>query len=304
MKHFWHESREKVSLKARRRELINLVALDKRHSVFSEFWESQREGDGFDVARIRAFDPQDDPEDLDIDSIASGEKDVVVRQAMEGMVLMIFADISSSLTYYPRHPEYSKGLIRDIAMSLLVNSAYQMMSPVGLVLFSDRVENVFRPQSGEYAFYALQKFLSEEPRIEGVGTSLACIERYIHEFQEAMICLVSDFKDADIEHSWIRQLGPSRLDLVPIVIRDPLKQAGFPHGAQFLCSDPETGRKTRCYVGAKEFAEIMLAEERYYEKVRAILRGLQLAHVELDSADFDTCHQALKHFFAQKFALI
>lgn len=299
MKRF-QKPRESASLAARRKELIELIALEKKYTIFSEYWLSQREGHGLELARVREFDIEDDPEDADIESFATGERDAVVLQAMEGAALMIFADVSSSMTYYPNNLEYSKGFIRDIAVSLLVSSAHQMMSPVGLVLFSDKVERIFPPQSGEYALYILNQFLSEEPKTKGAATDFSCIKSHVTGFQEAMICIVSDFQDENTHKLWLADFIRAELDLVPVIIRDPLEKISFPKGAQLLCSNPETGKKFPLYISARDYALMREEADRHCEKVCGLFSTLRAEPVILDTADISDCHLRLKQFFARK----
>lgn len=301
MKSF-RKTRESAKIAARRKELLELTALEKRYTVFSEYWSSQREGYGLEVARIREFDFEDDPEDIDLAGLAIGERDVVVRQALEGVVLMMFADVSSSLTYYPDHFEYSKGFIRDIAVSLLINSAHQMMSPIGLVTFSDKIEKVFPPQSGTYALYVLNRFLSEEPKTEDAGTSLACLAPYAREFQDAMICLISDFEDRSFIESWLADPQISQLDLVPVIIRDPLEKVVIPAGTQLYCRSPEGEKAHSRVIGGRGFAFMQEESERYYSEVCQMLRSLHATPVVLDTASIDDCHKKLSRFFAEKLA--
>lgn len=299
MRFLW-KTRESASIAARRKELIELIALDKKYTVFSEHWLNPKEGHGFELARVREFDIEDDPEDADIESFPTGEKDVVVRQAMEGAALMIFADVSSSMTYYPENFEYSKGFIRDIAVSLLINSAHQMMSPVGLVLFSDKVERVFPPQSGEYAPYILNQFLSEEPKTEGAATAFSRIKNHVMEFAEAMICIVSDFQDQNIQGSWLVDPRTTQLDLVPVIIRDPLEEMSFPKGAQLFCNNPETGERFPLCISAKDFALMRKKADRHYEQVCGVFRALGTEPAMLNTADINDCHLRLRKFFERK----
>jgi hypothetical protein len=291
--------RESAKIAARRKETLQLLALERKATVFSERWLSQREGYGLEVSRVREFDLEDDPEETDFESLAAGERNVVIRQALEGAVFMIFADVSPSLTYYPNYPEYSKGFIRDIAVALLVNSAYQGMSPVGLITFSDKIEQVFHPQSGEYARYILDQFFAVEVEEER-STSLACIEPYLREFQDAIIFVISDFQDEELETSPFWNFGIEGLDLIPIVVRDPLEKVVLGGRASFCCSSPENGENFPVHITEKHWQEIRRASAHFYRSLFQRFSQREKGYIILDSADVDKCHQRLQRFFARR----
>jgi hypothetical protein len=173
-----------------------------------------------------------------------------------------------------------------------------MMRPVGLVLFSDKVERVFFPQSGEYALYALRQFLEDEPKLQGKATSFGSIEAYIKRSQDLMIFLVSDFKDESIQDSWLANTKTLGIDFTPIIIRDPVERLGISTSGYFHCRNPETGALARAFVSRDEYSKMLKSAEEYYARVR----GMFNESAELDSCEINDCYRRLKTHFARKSA--
>jgi hypothetical protein len=287
-------------LKSVRRSLNDIVGFGTKYTIFSEYWQSQKEGDGLEIARVRDFELDDDPESLDLDELGPWERNALVYRALEGEPFMIFVDVSPSLTDYDEKSlSYSKAFIRDIAVAILINSAYQMMTPAGLVLFSDRIERVYVPQSGEYVRYILDQFLTFEVQ-EKRGTSLACIEPYLREFQDAIIFIVSDFQDEALDTSPFWGLNIEGLDIIPVIVRDPLEKAVLGGGASFICHNPESGKDFPVHITEKYWREIRRASAHFYRSLFRRFSQLQKGYIILDSADVDKCHQSLQQFFAKR----
>lgn len=290
------KQRELIIQTARRKNIEDIMAFGSKYTILSEYWQSLREGEGLEIERIRDFEIDDDADSVDLEDPSYLGRSSIVYRALEGVTTMIFADVSPSLMWYPEHPEYSKALIRDIAVAILINSAYENMTPVGLVLFSDRVERVFIPQSGQYARYILDQFLTYEIQ-ERRGTSFECVVPYLTEFHDSINVIVSDFQDEKLHDSPFWRFGAGELDIIPIIVRDPLEKIRMMGAESFLCRDPEKGRDVSVHMTGKRWKEIERASRRFYGGLNQKFRELSMGYIMLDSVDVDLCHERLQQFF-------
>lgn len=294
--------RESLRQALRHKTINELFAFGTKYTVFSEYWQSPQEGEGLEIDRIRDFEIDDDLDSLDLDDPGPWERSAIVHRALEGVTTMIFADVSPSLTLYPENPQYSKALIRDIAIAILINSVYHNMTPVGLVLFSDRIERIFIPQSGQYAHYILDQLLAFEIEEERRSTSLACIAPYLREFPDAMTLIISDFQDEELDNSFFWRAGIGELDIIPVVVRDPLEKVDFGSGVSFFCRDSEKEGNFPLHITKMRWQEAQEASGSFYQSLFQRFAQLHKGYIALDSTDVDECHQRIQQFFARRFA--
>ena len=296
------DERTRTARSAQRRRILELVArIPKQSLFFSEHWRSQQEGDGFEVVRVREYVSGDDPQDLELEDLVRGERNVVVRKALKAETFMVVRDMSpSSMTFHPDAPMTSKILIGDIATAILISSAYHTTTPVGAIWFSDRVTRIFPPQVDEYAYYILDQFLAYAPEAE-TTVDLACTLSTMRAFSDAIIYVVSDFKDPKFRDGGeLWHASVSGLDIVPIVIRDPLERVKFNGRAHILIRDPGSGVETPMQLTKEKWREIREESARYYERLYARFGELRMPYVSLDTPDVDDCHKRLQEFFTRR----
>jgi uncharacterized protein (DUF58 family) len=122
---------------------------------------------------------------------------------------------------------------------VLALAAVRNNDRVGLVLFTDRVEHVVRPRKGRrHALRLLRDLLAAEP--VGTGTRVGAAAEYVGKLlgHKAIVFVVSDFADPDLEHP-LKRLA-LRHDVVAVTVEDPGERALPDVGlARFV--DPETG---------------------------------------------------------------
>src|SRR5207253_6112688 len=104
--------------------------------------------------------------------------------------------------------------------AVLALSAVRNNDRVGAVLFTDRIEHVVRPRKGRrHALRLLRDVLVYEPA--GRGTNLSVAADYLVRLltHKAILFVVSDFQDPDLERP-LKRLA-LRHDVVAITVEDP-----------------------------------------------------------------------------------
>lgn len=288
----------------RRRIDLTLTAKIQERNVFPVLRSRQNIGWGFDIADIHDFEPDDDPADIDIGGLAAGELNIIEHYSFEEVPIVIFVDVSPSMTYWSNYPQYSKAVIRDIAAGLLLFSAKANMNAVSMVLFQSVIKKVFAAGVGEYARHLFDELLSRDSSSVSrhTATMLSVIE-YMRRFPDSMICFISDFQSFDArDANWSALVAG--LDVVPIIIRDPMEKFDFGGGSYLLCRDPEGGREKEIFVDKHLQQEMWQSSERFYQELTDRFSGLHIAHVSLDTADVEVCYKELERFFAKRLGAV
>ena len=217
-------------LELRTRGLVNSLFAGEYRSVFK--------GQGMEFAEVREYQPGDEVRTIDWNVTARMRRPFVRQYEEEReLTVMLAVDLSGSERFGTAR-RFKSELAVELA-AVLALAAVRNNDRVGLVLFTDRVEQVVRPRKGRrHALRLLRDLLVAVP--EGRGTSVAAAADYLGRLltHKAIVMIVSDFADPALERP-LKRLA-LRHDVVAITVGDPgeetLPDVGL---ARFV--DPETG---------------------------------------------------------------
>ncbi len=218
-------------LELRTRGLVNSLFTGEYRSVFK--------GQGMEFSEVREYQPGDEVRSIDWNVTARMGKPYVKRYIEEReLTVMLVVDLSGSERFGTRK-RFKSELASELA-AVLAMSAIRNNDRVGAVLFTDRIEHVVPPRKGRrHALRLMRDLLAFEP--EGTGTDIAAAVDYAGKMlvHKAIIFLVSDFQEEELEHPL--KLLAQRHDVVAVTVDDPsereLPDVGL---ARFV--DPESGR--------------------------------------------------------------
>jgi uncharacterized protein (DUF58 family) len=218
-------------LELRTRGLVNSLFTGEYRSVFK--------GQGMEFSEVREYQVGDEVRSIDWNVTARMRKPYVKRYIEERELTVILAvDLSGSERFGTRK-RFKSELASELA-AVLAMSAIRNNDRVGAVLFTDRIEHVVPPRKGRrHALRLMRDLLAFEP--SNRGTDLAGALDYTAKLlvHKAIIFVVSDFQDEDIEHPL--KLLAQRHDVVAVTVDDPsehqLPDLGL---ARFV--DPESGQ--------------------------------------------------------------
>lgn len=233
---------------------------------------SRRRGPGLDLAGLRPYRPGDDVRRIDRHASArrsslTGGDELVVREHLteEGAWVVVLVDAGPTMTAAPDGPWLSKPEAAEAAVRAIDESARRARCPVEVVREGE-------PED------ALARLAVRRPPLRA-GSFVFC---------------VSDFLRPPVDSAW-EPLLARRLDVVPVVVQDPIWEQSFPvtvAGVVVPFADPRTGRVVQARLTRAE-AE---AKRREHEERLAALeerfRSLGLDRVLLSSADPDEIAQA------------
>jgi uncharacterized protein (DUF58 family) len=287
-----------------RQSRVQLFSRIKLRNIFSGEWESIYKGEGIEFAEIKPFEPGDDLRDLDLFTLVkSGEEEIIQRVVGRQMKIFIWADLSGSMRRFEEMFFSSKPEIRDIATGLLVFSAFNAYSPVGLCAFDKEIRCFLPARSGENCCEEILGRIIEQD-YKGIPVS-ADIRKAISFLMEkvslqSLVFFVSDFKDQAFEGDFTALLRPvaKKVDFIPVVIRDPLeKGASLKRSVSIAVKDNEVDGNAEIYLTPRKLEEIQEVSTRHLLRLEWNFRQVGIEHVVLDSPSIDDCYQVLSGFF-------
>lgn len=287
-----------------RQSRIQLFSRIKLKNIFPGEWESIYEGEGIEFAAIKPFEPGDELRDLDLHTLVqSGEEEIIQRVVGRQMRIFIWADWSGSMQRFEEMFFSSKPEIRDIAIGLLVFSAWNAYSPVGLCAFDKEIRKFFPARSGEsYCEEILNWIIDQEYKGIMASADIQNAISFLMEraFPQSLVFFVSDFRDQAFEGDFTALLRPvaKKVDFVPVVIRDPLeKEASLQRSVTIIVKDSEGDREAEIYLTPQKLKEMQEVSARHLLHLEQNFRQAGIEHVVLDSPSIDDCYQVLSGFF-------
>ncbi len=258
-------------LEVRTRGLVDELFGGEYHSAFK--------GRGIEFAEVRPYQIGDDVRTIDWNvSARMGETYVKRYEEEREQTLMLLVDVSASGDFGSGAKQ--KREVSAEVSALLAFSAIRNNDKVGLLLFSDRVEQFVRPAKGRrHVLRLIRELFACEPA--GAGTDLAEALRYARGVlrRRAVVLVISDFFDEDYE-TMLRAVA-LRHDAVAVQLRDP-RESELPDVGLLELADAETG-ETRLIDTGSRAARRAFAERarRRQTATAARLRRARADHVLL-----------------------
>ena len=226
-------SREVRRLDLMSRRFMNNPALGPYPSLFR--------GHGIEFSEVREYQPGDPFQAIDWKVTARMRRPYVKRFVEEReLAVLLVVDVSASNEFGTRG-----ALKRDLAAevaSVLALAAMRAGDPVGLLLFSDRVERYVRPARGRNRnLRLLHELVAARPEGKGTDLELALTTAARMLTSRSLVFVISDFvASGDLARSLLSLSG--RHDVVALAIGDPA-EAEIPESGWVEIVDPETGRR-------------------------------------------------------------
>ena len=162
-----------------------------------------KKGVGFEFDQIRNYEVGDDVRFIDWKGSARSSQ-LLVRQYLEerSRTIILCVDTSSSM-FFSSSSQLKADLAANVAATLGLVGAYSNDS-VGLVLFSDKIEQVIPPKKGKNQAYFIMNTLFEQAPTFGKQSSLDVCAQYLQSLphKQALVFVVSDFFALFDQASW------------------------------------------------------------------------------------------------------
>ena len=225
-------------LDIRTRRMMNDSVAGEYHSVFK--------GRGMDFDEVREYVPGDEVRAIDWNVTARAGHPFVKKYAEERELnILLLVDISASGNF-GSGTQSKRELAAELA-SLLALSAIRNSDKVGLLLYTDRIEEYLPPTKGRrHVMRVVREILYHSAKGRGTDTvkALEVAGHVLH--RRAIVFLISDFqsngdaaKARDALRRAMRQTN-RRHDLIAVQIEDP-RERDLPDVGLLSLEDAESG---------------------------------------------------------------
>ena len=256
------------------KRLVDEHLAGEYHSVFK--------GHGIEFDEVREYTPGDDIRAIDWNVTARMGHPFVRRYCEERELTIVFlVDISGSQVFGSRRR--SKAELAAEVTCMLALSAIQNQDKIGLILFSDRVEQCIPPRKGRTAAMRLVRevLAAEETRH---GTDIAGALRFLNRVQKkrAVVVLISDFLDDGYEREL--RVTARRHDVIACRVSDPLEES-LPDVGVIELEDPESGELLLVDTGSAALRESFQSQAQGESAaIREMFRKLSIDSLFLSTA--------------------
>jgi len=278
------------------RRLVNDSLAGEYHSVFK--------GRGMDFDAVREYVPGDEIRTIDWNVTARAGRPFVKKFTEEReLTLLLLVDVSASGNF--GSASRSKRELAAELASVLAFSAIHNNDKVGLILYTDRVEEYIPPKKGRrHVLRVVREILFHESRGRGTDTvkALDFANHILH--RRAIAFLISDFQssgdpdEALIELRRAMRQTNRRHDLVALHIQDA-REKSLPDVGVLAMEDAETDEVVELDTADPEVRARFA--EGVNERTRRLVRGFRAEAI--DTLELDTALPylpALQRFFKNR----
>jgi uncharacterized protein (DUF58 family) len=287
---------KKVSqIEIRTNRLVNDSLAGQYHSVFK--------GRGMDFDEVREYMPGDEVRAIDWNVTARAGRPFVKKFTEEReLTILLMVDVSASGNF--GSGSQSKRQMAAELASVLAFSAIRNSDKVGLVLFSDQIEQYIPPKKGrQHVLRVIREILFFEPHSRGTDIVRALDFANQVTLRRTILFLVSDFelRNQDQALADLRRavrLASRRHDVVALHVHD-LREVELPDIGQLTIEDAESGELIELDTTddrvRSRFAE--LAQQRL-DNLRRALAAEGVDRLNLDTRE--PYEPALRSFFKNR----
>ncbi|MFT4606283.1 MAG: hypothetical protein ACI9W4_003033 [Rhodothermales bacterium] len=258
-------------LEIRTRGLVSNIFGGEYHSAFK--------GQGIEFAEVRPYQFGDDIRSIDWNVSARYDDTFVkVFEEEREQTLMLIVDVSGSGDYATQG-KFKREMAAEIC-AVVAFSAIQNNDKVGLLLFSDQVEEFVPPKKGRrHVLRLIRDLFAHESKSRGTDLSLALNHALRVLNRRSIVLVLSDFQTAGYE-SALRAVS-RRHDTVAIQMIDPTEEA-LPNVGLLEITDPETGQTRVIDTSARQQrSDYADAADRARRETEALLSRVRVDRVAI-----------------------
>jgi uncharacterized protein (DUF58 family) len=257
----------------RTRRLVTDALAGEYHSVFK--------GRGMDFDEVREYTPGDEVRLIDWNVTArTGTTFIKKLREERELTILLAVDVSASGTFGSR--DQSKRELAAELASVLAFSAIRNRDNVGLLLFTDEVEQFIPPGKGrQHVLRVIREILFCTPQRR--GTDIAAALDFLNDVQRrrAVVFVISDFLEPAAAQERLKlqlRLANKRHDLVLLHLRDP-REEELPAVGLLTLEDAETGEVREIDTSSRRVRESF--RRRALDRLDQFRRAARQAGVDL-----------------------
>jgi len=209
------------------------------NQIFSGEYHSSFKGRGMAFSEVREYQYGDDIRNIDWNVTARFNHPYVkIFEEERELTVILLIDVSGS-TDFGTQKQLKSNLITEIS-AVLSFSAIQNNDKVGVIFFSDKVEQFIPPKKGtSHILRIIRELIDFEA--ESTGTDIAEALRFFTNAikKKSTAFLISDFMDDGFEKAL--QIAKYKHDLIAVRVTDK-REMELPNVGLLRALDPETGK--------------------------------------------------------------
>jgi uncharacterized protein (DUF58 family) len=205
--------------------------------IFAGEYHTAFKGKGMAFSEVREYQPGDDIRSIDWNVTARYNSPFVkVFEEEREMTVMLLIDVSASGNFGTQE-QFKRELATELA-AILAFSAIKNNDKVGVIFFTDKVEQFIPPKKGKsHILRIIREVLAFEPT--GKGTDIAgALEYFSAVIKKRSICFIlSDFMSKEFDRPL--KIASKKHDLVALRIHD-IREDTLPNVGLVPMQDAET----------------------------------------------------------------
>ncbi|NOT01650.1 MAG: DUF58 domain-containing protein [Phycisphaerales bacterium] len=217
-------------IEIRTSQMVNEVLAGQYHSAFK--------GRGMEFEEVRQYEIGDDVRTIDWNvSARYGHPFVKVFREERELTVMLLVDLSRS-HLFGTATQLKRELAAEVSATLAF-SAIRNNDKIGMISFTDRVEQYVPPKKGtRHVLRLVRDLLYHEPK--GSGTDISQVFDHLNRVtrRRCVVFVVSDFQTEGYERPM--SIARRRHDVIPITITDR-REIELPNVGLIELVDAETG---------------------------------------------------------------
>ncbi|MCK4357438.1 MAG: DUF58 domain-containing protein [Candidatus Cloacimonetes bacterium] len=255
------------------RSIVNELFSGEYHSIFK--------GQGLEFSEVRAYQPGDNVKLIDWNVSARFNQPYIKKfEETRELTVMLIIDVSHSGVFGTN--EKQKREISAEVGAILAFSAINNNDKVGLLLFSDVIEQYIPPKKGKNAVLRIvREILFHTPKSKRTAISNALEYYYKMSKKKSIIFLISDFYDQNYFKTL--QIISQKHDVIAIRILDQ-KEYDIPKLGLINFKDAETGNEIFINTSNKQFQEnFCKLAQKWIDTVNNELKRMKIDLIDIET---------------------
>lgn len=269
---------------------VRLIEIKTRHivnNIFGGEYHSAFKGMGMEFAEVREYYPGDDIRAIDWNVTARTGKPFIKKYDEEReLTVMLIVDVSAS-GFFGTGESLKSDIMIELA-SILSFSAIKNNDKVGLLLFSDKIEEFIPPKKGKsHVLRVIREMIYHKAKDRKTDISIALehIQKVLK--RKSIIFLLSDFWDDSYQQTM--KLINKKHDLINIQILDKAEIA-IPKLGMVKFHDAETQKSAWIDTNNKQVQNI---STKYIQNKNKVIKEFCKKN-KIDFISIDTAEGYLK----------
>jgi uncharacterized protein (DUF58 family) len=203
-------------------------------------YHSHFRGKGMTFSELRKYQFGDDVRAIDWNVTARYQEPYLkVFQEERALNLILLVDVSASMSFGTT-TQTKRELAHELA-AVLALAAQQNNDQVGLVLFSNQVEHVVRPQKGyQHILRLIRDMLDHKPIQTQTNLTTALQFAISMVRQKSIVCILSDFATSDYQS--LLRLAAARHEVIGMHVSD-IRETELPNVGWLPVREAESGKR-------------------------------------------------------------